>query len=190
MRRRTLLQWMVATMPALPVARVRLAAQTRVLTPEAIAMLHAVAPTVLPASLGAQRVADTVDRFVEWTKGYREGVPTSHGYGNPVLTRTKASPVPDYVAQLAALEAAATRRGGAFQALDLEARRALLDEALTAAGVRAMPGRPSGQHVVSDLMAFYFRSSEANDRVYRAAILRQTCRPMQITTRRPEPLKG
>src|SRR5512139_955751 len=181
MRRRTLLQWMVATMPALPVARVRLAAQTRELTPDAVARLHAVGATVLPASLGAQKVKDTVDRFVEWTRGYREGVPTSHGYGNPVLTRTKASPVPDYVAQLATLDAAARKRGGAFEALDLETRRALLDEALTAAGVRNIPGRPSGQHVVSDLMAYYFRSSEANDRVYRAAILRQTCRPMQLT---------
>ena len=190
MRRRTLLQWMVATMPALPVARVRLAAQTRALTPEAIAMLHAVGPTVLPASLGPQKVKEVVDRFVEWTKGYREGVPTSHGYGNPVLTRTKASPVPDYVAQLASLDAAARRKGGAFETLGLDARRALLDEALAAAGVRNIPGRPSGQHVVSDLMASWFRSSEANDQIYRAAILRQTCRPMQITSRRPEPLKG
>lgn len=190
MRRRTLLQWMVATLPALPVARVRLSAQTRELTPEAIAMLRAVAPTVLPASLGAQKVSEVVDRFVEWTRGYREGVPTSHGYGNPVLTRTKASPVPDYVAQLAALDAAARRKGGAFESLDLATRRAALDEALTAAGVKNLPGRPSGQHVVSDLMASYFRSSEANDQVYRAAIQRQTCRPIQITTRRPEPLKG
>jgi hypothetical protein len=190
MRRRTLLQWLVATMPALPVTRVRLAAQTRELTPDAVAMLHAVGPTVLPASIGAQKVKETVDRFVEWTRGYREGVPTSHGYGHPVLTRTKASPVPDYVAQLATLEAAAKTRGGAFPSLPLETRRALLDEALTAAGVRALPGRPSGQHVVSDLMAYYFRSSEANDQAYRAAILRQTCRPMQITTTRPEPLKG
>jgi hypothetical protein len=190
MRRRTLLQWIVATMPALPVARVRLAAQTRELTPEAVAMLHAIGPTVLPASLGAPAVKAAVDRFVEWTRGYREGVPTSHGYGDPVLTRTKASPVPDYVAQLASLDAAAKRKGGAFQALDLETRRAVLDEALTAAGVRNIPGRPSGQHVVSDLMASWFRSSAANDQVYRAAILRQTCRPMQMTTRRPEPLKG
>jgi hypothetical protein len=188
MRRRTLLQWMMATMPALPVTRVRLAAQTRELTPEAVAMLHAIGPTVLPASLGAPRVREVVDRFVEWTKGYREGVPTSHGYGHPVLTRTKASPVPDYVAQLASLDAAAKRKGGAFQALDLETRRALLDEALTAAGVRNIPGRPTGQHVASDLMASWFRSSEANDQVYRAAIGRQTCRPVQITTRRPVPL--
>lgn len=188
MRRRTLLQWLAGAMPALPLTRVRLSAQTRELTPDAVAHLHEVGATVLPASLGPDRIRGVVDRFVGWTRGYQQGVPINHGYGNPVLARTKASPVPDYVAQLAALDAAARRRGGAFGTLNLDARRALLDEALTAAGVKAMPSRPSGQHVASDLMAFYFRSSEANDECYKAAIGRQTCRPIQITTRPPVPL--
>lgn len=188
MRRRTLLQWIAGAMPALPLARVRLSAQTRELTPEAIARLHELGATVLPASLGVDRVRGVVDRFVGWTRGYQEGVPIGHGYGHPVLARTKASPVPDYVAQLAALDTAARRRGGSFGTRDLETRRALLEEALTAAGVKALPSRPSGQHVASDLMAFYFRSSEANDECYRAAIGRQTCRPIQITTTRPAPL--
>src|SRR5437588_569048 len=85
---------------------------TSELTPEAIATLHEVGPTVLPASLGAARVAATVDRFVEWTRGYREGVALSHGYGHPRLQKSGASPVPGYVAQLAALDAAARAKGG------------------------------------------------------------------------------
>jgi hypothetical protein len=36
-------------------------------------------------------------------------------------------------------------------------------------------------------MAFYFRSSAANDDCYRALIQREVCRPIQITTRKPEP---
>ena len=48
-----------------------------------------------------------------------------------------------------------------------------------------LPGRPTGRHVVSDLMAFYFRSSEANDLAYRARIGRQMCRTLELTTRRP-----
>jgi hypothetical protein len=185
MRRRTLLQAIVTTLPALSFSRVRLNAQLRTLTPEAIATLQDVAATVLPASLGADKISLTADRFVAWTRGYQEGVPLQHGYGHPRLVTTAASPVPDYVAQLASLAAAARARGGRFGSLTLDTRRALLDEALAAARVTQLPSRPSGGHVASDLMAFYFRSSEANDVAHRARIGRQICRPIELTTRRP-----
>ena len=73
MRRRTLLQALLSTVPAASLARVRLGAQVRDLTPEAIATLREVAATVLPASIGADRVSLIVDRFVAWTKDYEEG---------------------------------------------------------------------------------------------------------------------
>ena len=60
MRRRTLLQILASSVPVLPVTRVRLDAQLRTLTPEAIATLQEVAATVLPASLGARQ--DLADR--------------------------------------------------------------------------------------------------------------------------------
>lgn len=187
MHRRTLLQWIGAATATLPLQRVRLWAQPRELTPESVAMLHAVAPAVLPASIGAERIRGVVDRFVVWTRGYREGVATAHGYGHPRLQKTGPSPVPNYNLQLTALDAAARARGAAFESLDVEVRRGVLDAALAKAGVRNLPPRPSGQHVVTDLMAFYFRSSEANDDCYRAMIQREVCRPIQITTRKPEP---
>ena len=189
MYRRTLLQWIAATTAALPFHRVRLWAQPRELTPESIALLHDIAPSVLPASLGADRTRSLVDQFVVWTRGYREGVATTHGYGHPRLQKTGASPVPGYNLQLTSLDADARLRGGKFSALDRDAQRALLDAAFTKGGVRNLPPRPIGQHVVADLMAFYFRSSEANDDCYRAMIQREVCRPIQITTRRPETLK-
>jgi len=188
MKRRTLLQWLASAAAILPFQRLRVLAQPRDLTPDPIAMLGDVAPTVIPQSLGADRTQAVVARFVDWTRGYREGVALSHGYGHPRLQRTGASPVPRYVAQLAALGAEARAKGGRWTTLDLETRRALLDAAFTQAGVRALPGRPNGQHVVADLMAFYFRSSEANDYCYRARISREVCRPIQITTKRPAPL--
>jgi hypothetical protein len=163
-------------------------AQPRDLTAETVATLIDVAPTVLPASLGADRIRSIVDGFVVWTRGYREGVALAHGYGHPRLTKTGPSPVPTYNVQLASLDADARAKGGRFGSLDLETRRAILDAALTKAGVRSLPGRPAGQHVVVDLMAFYFRSSAANDDCYRALIQREVCRPIQITTRRPAPL--
>jgi hypothetical protein len=188
MKRRTLLQWIGSIPAVLPLERIRLFAQPRELTPEAISTLHEIASTVIPASLGGTRIRATADRFVAWTRGYRDNVPLAHGYGHPRLRRTAPSPVPVYIAQLAALDAAARTKGGPWSSLDLETRRALLDEAFARAGVKTLPERPTGQHVAADLMAFYFRSSEANDFCYNAAIGREVCRPIAITTRRPAPL--
>jgi hypothetical protein len=149
-------------------------------------MLHEIAPTVLPSALGAARAHAVVERFAAWSRGYREGVPLAHGYGHPRLQRSGATPVPAYLAQLSALETDARGAGGRWSTIDAEKRRAILDAAFTKAGVRGLPPRPAGQHVVADLMAFYFRSSEANDDCYNALINREVCRPIAITTRRPD----
>ena len=188
MQRRTLLQWAAACAAVLPFERLRLLAQPRELTPDAIAMLREIAPTLLPASLGPARIGDTVDRFVAWTRGYRERVPLAHGYGHPRLQKSGPSPVPAYVAQLATLDADARAKGGRWPTLDVETRRALIDAALKKAGVKALPPRPMGQHVAADLMAFFFRSTEANDLCYGAQIQREVCRPIEVTTKRPAPL--
>jgi hypothetical protein len=162
-------------------------ADGRDLTADAVALLHQVGATVLPRSIGDVRVRTIVDGFVTWTRGYREGVALAHGYGHPRLRKSGPSPVPRYLEQLDAIARAARERGGRFDALDLEARRSLIDQSLSAAGVQTLPSHPSGTHVVSDLMAFYFRSSDANDDCYRALIQREVCRPIAVTVRRPEP---
>jgi hypothetical protein len=186
MKRRTLLQWTAALAGFLPFQRLRVFAQARELTPEAIGMLHDIAPTVLPSALGAARTRAVTDRFVAWTRGYREGVPLAHGYGHPRLQRSGPTPVPAYLAQLAALAGEARAAGARWPALDADKRRAIIDAAFAKAGVRGLPMRPAGQHVVADLMAFYFRSSDANDDCYNALINREVCRPIAITTRRPD----
>ena len=188
MLRRTLLRWAASAVTVLPFERVRLLAQPRDLTPDAIAVLREIAATVLPSSIGATRIDATVDRFVSWVRAYKEGVALSHGYGHPRLQKSGPSPIPRYGLQLDALARAARATGARWSALDAETRRRLLDEAFTAANVRNLPGRPTGQHVIADLMAFYFRSSEANDDCYRAMINREVCRPIAITTHRPQPL--
>ena len=188
MKRRTLLQWFASAAAVLPLERIRVWAQPRELTPEAVAFLHEVAPTVLPGALGSARTRETVERFAEWTRRYREGVPLNHGYGHPRLAKTGPSPVPRYLTQIDALRADAQAKGARWSTLDLESRRALLDAAFAKAGVRNLPQRPAGQHVVADLMAFYFRSSEANDLCYGAMINREICRPIAVTTKRPAPL--
>ena len=189
MQRRTLLQWLAAVPAIIPFESVRLFAQRRELPSDAIAELAEIAATVLPSTLGAAGIRQVTDKFVAWTRGYREGVALAHGYGHPRLQKSGPSPVPAYLAQLAALEAAAKAHGARWSALDLETRRSLLDAAFAKAGVRGLPPRPNGQHVVADLMAFYFRSSEANDDCYKALINREVCRPIAITIRKPEPLR-
>jgi len=178
----------MASMAAiLPFERVRLLAQPRELTRDAIRFLHELAPTVLPASIGDARIRETVDRFVAWTRGYQEGVALGHGYGHPRLQKSGATPVSLYLTQLAALESDARAKGARWPSLDLDARRSLLDASIAKASVRTLPQRPSGQHVVVDLMATYFRSSEANDDCYRAEIGRETCRTISLTLVRPKP---
>ena len=189
MQRRTLLQWIAAVPAFFSFDSIRLFAQPRELTPAAIAELREIAPTVLPSGLGAVRAAALTDKFVAWTRGYREGVPLTHGYGHPRLQKSGPSPVPGYISQLSALAEEARAHGSSWSGLDRETQRTLLDAAFTKAGVRNLPGRPLGQHVIVDLMAFYFRSSEANDECYNALINREVCRPIAITTKRPEPLK-
>ena len=186
MKRRTLLQWAASIAAVLPLERMRLLAQPRELTPEAVAFLHELAPTVLPAEIGAARARAVVDRFVVWAREYREGIPLAHGYGHPRLQKTGASPVPLYLSQIASLIDESRAKGGRWPALDLETRRALLDASMAKANVRSLPPRPMGQHVVVDLMATYFRSSEANDECYQAMIGRETCRTFAVTVRKPE----
>jgi hypothetical protein len=160
------------------------------LSPSELLVLRDIASTVLPAELGRTGVEDAVSEFVQWLRDYREGVPLSHGYGNPRLVRSGPSPVTKYGAQLKALEDAARVRGGRFATLNLDQRRGLLDEAFKQSGVTSLPGRPDGTHVVADLMAYYFRGSAANDLCYRARIGRNTSRAIPVTTVRPAALGG
>ncbi len=105
-----------------------------------------------------------------------------------MLSQTPDSPAPRYVEQLAALERAAAQQQQAFGRLPAGAKRALIEQALRDAKVEELPDMPNGQHVVSDLMAFYFQSSEANDYCYRAQIGRERPRPLSAVLVKPAPL--
>ena len=192
MHRRTTIKLLGAGLAAtgLTSAELLATAPAGVLPPVAREALRDLATVVLPASLGPVGLERVTIRFVAWLEGWEPGVPLEHGYGHPELRLTGASPAGAYVRQLEDLQAAARARGGALSALGREAQRALVDAALATAGVKGLPARPNGQHVASDLMAFHFRSSEANDVAYQAAIHRQVCRPLSESIRRPAPLKG
>jgi hypothetical protein len=185
-KRREAIKTLITSAAAVPLMHVVLRADE--IPAEQVAILRDVAATVLPSSIGGKGQDDAVDTFLRWIREYKEGVALSHGYGEPRLVKSGPSPATGYAKQLTALQQAAQSRGGRFGALPIDVRRELLDAAFKSADVRNLPGRPDGKHVIADLMAHYFRGSEANDLCYNARIGRNTYRAIRVTTVRPQSL--
>lgn len=191
MTRRMLLRWaalLAATWPlsSLKVLAVARRQPTR-LTPEHAATLRAVADVVLPSTLSIDDRQLAVTLFVDWVANYREGAEVGPGYGSPRLRNTGPPPTSAYPAQLAALEAAA-RAGGAasLNAASLDARRAIIEEALTAPQrITQLPARPNGAHVVADFMGLFFHGQQGYNLAYRAAINRDECRGLAGSEKAP-----
>src|SRR5918994_6869314 len=146
MKRRTLLQLLLGLVAALP-ARVRALGpfDSRALAQgeqEALdhARLRAIADVVLPGEIGGDGRARVVTAFVRWLRDYRAGADMDHGYGFTRLRRTPPSPVAKYAAQFVALEQRAGAQG--FVTLTTDARRVILEEAIAAAKIDRLPGRP------------------------------------------------
>ena len=136
--------------------------------------LREIASIVLPKELGTAGIDKATADFVTWVKDYRAGAETDHGYGNTRIRAKGPSPAADYLRQLAAFK-------GQVSAESIAA-------ALKEAGVTDLPRTPGTGHVAADLMAFYFRSSDANDLCYRAQIGRDQCRGLAGSDRAPGPL--
>jgi hypothetical protein len=182
-RRRTLLSWAASLTGILPFSSVRLWAQAVNFPADQADTLHALAALVLPAELGAAGILQTSDAFVRWVRGYRAGAEMDHGYGVTRLRSKGASPAANYVRHLEALRE--TLLSG-----DMDSKRQAVTAALEQAGITDLPRNPDGRHIAADLMAFYFRSSDANDLCYRAAIGRDLCRGLDGSEQAPAPLKG
>jgi hypothetical protein len=195
MKRRTLLQSIVAVLFVGPFSRLRLLAQApaTALTEGNIATMKAVAEIVLPSALGDAGRAEAVDRFARWIRNYREGVDRGHSYGSSTLSQpTGASPAARYPPQFAALEQLAVTRGAtSFAALPLDQRREVIESALNQPQrIANMPARPNGASLIADFMGFYFGSPEGYDLAYNAAIGRDSCRGLDGSELAPAPLAG
>lgn len=191
MTRRLLLRWAAALAATWPVLSLKVLARGRSqvapLTRNEVATLRAVADVVLPSALTADERQTAVTLFADWVANYREGADAGHGYGNTRLRTTGPWPASEYPAQLAALEAAARSQGASsLAALSLEARRAVIDAALTSPRrVTQMRSRPSGAHVVSDFMGLFFHGPEGYNLAYQAAINREDCRGLAGSEQAP-----
>jgi hypothetical protein len=185
MNRRTLIQYALTATTLSPFYRVRLRAAIQEFPAESLASLRRIARVVLPTTLGSAGTDAQVERLARWVREYRDGAELDHGYGRPRVRYAPASPVNAYVKQIEEIDEAARAKGALLDRLDRDTQRAIINDALTKAGADALPARPAGRHVVADLMAVYFRSSEANDRAYAALIGRETCRPITFVVNRP-----
>jgi hypothetical protein len=182
-RRRTVLSWAAYLAGALRLSSVRVWAQAANFPADQGDALRALAAVVLPAELGAAGVDRTAEAFVLWVRGYRAGAERDHGYGATRLRSKGASPAPGYLRHLDTLHRA-------LLSGDIDSKRQAVTAALEQAGVNDLPRSPDGRHIAADLMAFYFRSSDANDLCYRAAIGRDLCRGLDGSEQAPAPLKG
>lgn len=191
MTRRMLLRWAALLAATWPLSSLKVLAVVRRqptrLTPEHTATLRAVADVVLPSTLSIDDRQLAVTLFVDWVVNYREGAEVGPGYGSPRLRTTGPPPTAAYPAQLAALEAAA-RAGGAasFNAASLEARREIIEAALTTPQrITQLPARPNGAHVVADFMGLFFHGQQGYNLAYRAAINRDECRGLAGSEKAP-----
>jgi hypothetical protein len=158
----------------------RSAAQADIFSDGGRRTLDAIADVVLPSALGAAGRRDVVDAFLRWLRDYREGTDTDHGYGFTRIRQTGPSPARAYPAQMAAL-------GAGFADQSAGDRRAAIASAIAGAKIERLPARPSGGHLATDLMAFYFNSPAAADLCYRANIGRDACRGLPGSENPPSP---
>ena len=182
MRRRTLIQSALGLAAIVPIPRVREWALGTAFPGAQEDTLRTLAATVLPSSLGSAGTDDVAAEFGDWVAGYRAGAEMSPGYGSPRVRYKGASPAALFQRQLQALAA------GALASDDLAVRRQQLAVELERAGINDLTSGPRGEHVVADLMSFWFASPAAHDLAYQAAIGKDRCRTLESSARVPPPL--
>jgi hypothetical protein len=152
------------------------------------ASLNDVALVVLPDSLGPKRISEITKEFQKWSLDYHAGADAGYGYGYPVPKVLGPDPSIHYPENLKELDSAALARGGRFATLSSYDKRAIVQSELVRAGVKSIPGRPDGRHVATDLMSYFYNSSDGIDFCYNAAIRRSDCRGLASSGERPAAL--
>lgn len=144
------------------------------------ARLRALAGAVLPSELGAAGLERTVVGFERWLAGYREGVELLHGYGTGEIRLTGPSPALRWAAQLDAL-------GPSLVTSSIPERQARLRAALEGGRFAGLPPVDRAPHLALGLLAFFYGSPQATDLCYQALIGRESCRPLDASSRPPRP---
>ena len=173
MNRRRFVRWL-STLPAVRLLARRAFAQSAPLSSTEMQALREIADVVLPSALGKTRSDAVATNFVAWWMAYKPGAEMSTGYGFPRVHSLPGSPGVRYAEQLRDLA----------PQLPAEKREAIA-AALKEAKVDHIPHRPDGKHVVSDLMSFYYSSSDGQDFLYGVEIKSDACRGLANSGDRP-----
>ncbi len=152
------------------------------------ASIQDVALVVLPESLGPKRISEVAAAFEKWILDYHAGADAGYGYGYTRPRVLGPNPSMHYQDQLKQLDAAAAAKGGGFAGLSTQDNRAIVESALAEAGVVSISNRPDGKHVATDLMSYFYSSSDGIDFCYNAAIRQADCRGLASSGKRPASL--
>jgi len=152
------------------------------------ASLRDLAIVVLPQSLGAKRIAEIASAFETWISQYPAGADAGYGYGHPYPTVLGPNPSLHYGDHLKQLEILAAASGSSFATSALKTKRALVQSALAQAGASSIPPRPNGKHIATDLMSYFYSSSDGKDFCYNVAIRESDCRGLASSGERPPAL--
>ena len=151
--------------------------------------LRAVGEAVLPAELGRGGTATVVDGFQRWIAGYRENAELVHGYGSSKLESTGPTPATRWATQLDDLDRTARRtHNRSFAALTIAQRQQMVQVELNAFKIDRIPPIGRCPHVALALLAHFYASYAATDLCYDAQIMRENCRPLAASSRKPLPL--
>lgn len=154
-------------------------------------VLDAVAEVVLPTELGAKGRDVATGRFVTWADGYEPVAEEMHGYGYADIRYLPPDPSPTWRAQLDALDMLARKsRRKSFAALDLPARRELVELALKGHGGERLPAPLDASHVAIALLAHWASSADAWNLAWGAKVTPGECRVLGDANTKPLPITG
>ena len=150
--------------------------------------LLALGEAILPSGLGDDGVQRVLGAFQTWLKQYAAGAELLHGYGTGDIGYAPPNPADRWNTQLAELETAAQGRGVAFGELTDVQQTQILRGIVDDRDADRLPPPNRAEHVAVGLLAYFYATSEATDLCYRAAIAKNTCRPLTDAAKRPTPL--
>lgn len=153
--------------------------------------LEAIGHIVLPAkALGDDGIAHVLDEFQTWLAELEPVAELDHPYlWTDEIAYGPPDPAPLWKSQLEALELEASKRfATSFPELGGDAQRAMLDRSLPRFYDSELPYAGDAPHVAIGLVAYFYRTSRANDLGYGAAIEKQTCRGLDTGPDEPTPL--
>ena len=153
--------------------------------------LEALGRIVLPKRvLGDEGVSSVLNGFADWLSGFEAVAERDHPYlWTDEITYGPPDPAPHWRSQLEALELEAKKRyGKRYPELSSEAQRAILQRHLPRDVGPDLPDAGAAPHVAIGILAYFYRTSKANDLGYGAAIEKQTCRGLDTGPDEPAPV--